>query len=46
MQYPSILFSYEKIWISIEIAQFLAYLKYQWAWFAKQTLLYNEIVKI
>lgn len=35
-----------QIWISIAVAQYLAYLKYQWTWVAKQTLFYNETVKI
>lgn len=41
----SISFSYENL-NSIAIAQYLAHLKYQWTWVAKQTLLYNEPVKI
>lgn len=45
MQYPQFHFL-TKIWISIAIAQYLAHLKYQWTWVAKQTLLYNEPVKI
>jgi len=44
MQYPPISFSYENLNFYCNCTVFS--IKYQWTWFAKQTLLYNETVKI